>query len=489
MEAVATAAQGLMSSPIAVALAWVRDKPGVSAPIVGARTLGQLVAALASETLTLPDEIRCALDDVSAPPRNYPESPGLNRLAAREGLPVSEDEVFAAFCAAGLWAGLGRTLAAGAARLPASGRRHDVSLVNLARLPKVGQVRAGRLLSAFLAAAPEYELVEMLVPAGLDARLAARIMDTLGPPAPRLLREDPWRLLTLGGVTPVEADRLAAGRDSGRDAGTIRAAARARSCRTCWPTRRGTDTPSVDRTDAAQLLGGVGRGRPAGRQSMPRWRAHSVVADPDDTIALSALRRGGGGDRRGRSPGCRPVPNRSARPRRSRRSRVGQGDGPTSTRRNAERSSTRCAAGVSVLTGGPGTGKSRTVAALVALAEAAGQHGRARRTDRPGGQATGGTVRAPRRRPCTGCSAPQPRQRGDEVRFSAGFARDRDWPLDEDVVVVDETSHARRRAGRTRCSTPAPTAPICSSSVTRPSCPRSVRAGCSATSSTRAPCR
>ena len=33
----------------------------------------------------------------------------------------------------------------------------------------------------------------------------------------------------------------------------------------------------------------------------------------------------------------------------------------------------RCATGVSVLTGGPGTGKSRTVAALVALAETAGK--------------------------------------------------------------------------------------------------------------------
>jgi aryl-alcohol dehydrogenase-like predicted oxidoreductase len=73
VEAVATAAEGLATSPVAVALAWLRDRPGVTAPILGARTLGQLTAALASESLDLPREIRLALDDVSAPQLGYPE--------------------------------------------------------------------------------------------------------------------------------------------------------------------------------------------------------------------------------------------------------------------------------------------------------------------------------------------------------------------------------------------------------------------------------
>jgi aryl-alcohol dehydrogenase-like predicted oxidoreductase len=73
VEAVATAADGLATSPVAVSLAWVRDQPGVAAPILGARTLGQLTAALACDSLTLPNEIRDALDDVSAPPIGYPE--------------------------------------------------------------------------------------------------------------------------------------------------------------------------------------------------------------------------------------------------------------------------------------------------------------------------------------------------------------------------------------------------------------------------------
>ncbi|WP_035804826.1 aldo/keto reductase [Kitasatospora mediocidica] len=73
VDAVATAADGLASSPLAVALAWVRDRPGVTSTIVGARSAAQLRASLSVEALTLPDEIRGALDDISAPVRRYPD--------------------------------------------------------------------------------------------------------------------------------------------------------------------------------------------------------------------------------------------------------------------------------------------------------------------------------------------------------------------------------------------------------------------------------
>ena len=73
VDAVLTAADGLGVSPVAVALAWVRDRPGVVAPIVGARTAAQLQAALAAEQVELPPAIRSALDDVSAPETGYPE--------------------------------------------------------------------------------------------------------------------------------------------------------------------------------------------------------------------------------------------------------------------------------------------------------------------------------------------------------------------------------------------------------------------------------
>ena len=65
VDAVAIAARGMNVSPAEIALAWVRDRPGVVAPIVGARTTAQLRTALASEDLELPVELRKALDDVS----------------------------------------------------------------------------------------------------------------------------------------------------------------------------------------------------------------------------------------------------------------------------------------------------------------------------------------------------------------------------------------------------------------------------------------
>jgi aryl-alcohol dehydrogenase-like predicted oxidoreductase len=65
VEAVVRAAEGLGWTPLEVALVWVRDRPGVTAPIVGARTAAQLGGALGTEELALPTEIIDALDDVS----------------------------------------------------------------------------------------------------------------------------------------------------------------------------------------------------------------------------------------------------------------------------------------------------------------------------------------------------------------------------------------------------------------------------------------
>jgi aryl-alcohol dehydrogenase-like predicted oxidoreductase len=65
VEAVVRAADGLGWTPLEVALVWVRDRPGVTAPIVGARTTAHLRAALGNEDKELPPELRAALDDVS----------------------------------------------------------------------------------------------------------------------------------------------------------------------------------------------------------------------------------------------------------------------------------------------------------------------------------------------------------------------------------------------------------------------------------------
>lgn len=66
VEAVCVAAQGLGFSPLEVALSWVRDAPGVTAALIGARTGAQLRGILTVEQVTLPEQVRIALNEVSA---------------------------------------------------------------------------------------------------------------------------------------------------------------------------------------------------------------------------------------------------------------------------------------------------------------------------------------------------------------------------------------------------------------------------------------
>ena len=66
VDAITVAATGLGYSPLEVALSWVRDAPGVTSAIIGARNGAQLRGALQSEEIALPDVVRSALNDVSA---------------------------------------------------------------------------------------------------------------------------------------------------------------------------------------------------------------------------------------------------------------------------------------------------------------------------------------------------------------------------------------------------------------------------------------
>jgi aryl-alcohol dehydrogenase-like predicted oxidoreductase len=64
-QAVIVAAEALALSPLEVAIAWIRDRPGVSSSIVGARTGAQLRGILRSEEIELPSQVLQALDEVS----------------------------------------------------------------------------------------------------------------------------------------------------------------------------------------------------------------------------------------------------------------------------------------------------------------------------------------------------------------------------------------------------------------------------------------
>jgi aryl-alcohol dehydrogenase-like predicted oxidoreductase len=60
------------TTPARCALAWLRSRPGVASPIVGARTLAQLDDNLASLAVTLETAQLAALDAVSQPKLNFP---------------------------------------------------------------------------------------------------------------------------------------------------------------------------------------------------------------------------------------------------------------------------------------------------------------------------------------------------------------------------------------------------------------------------------
>lgn len=73
IDAVARIAQEIGVTPAQVALSWLVNRPGVAAPIFGARTLAQLHENLGATELTLSAEATKELEAVSAPqPSGYP---------------------------------------------------------------------------------------------------------------------------------------------------------------------------------------------------------------------------------------------------------------------------------------------------------------------------------------------------------------------------------------------------------------------------------
>uniref|UniRef100_UPI00404499F5 helix-hairpin-helix domain-containing protein n=1 Tax=Frankia sp. CiP1_Cm_nod1 TaxID=2897160 RepID=UPI00404499F5 len=136
--------------------------------------------------------------------------------AAAVGPGVDPAVVFTAFCAAGLWPGLGRTIAA---RLPDAGIRapSDVDAARLATVPGVPPARARRLVESFAAAGGAFAAAELLILADLPVRLVRRLVDELGPGVADALRADPWALLAAGEAELTQADRLARAMGAGRD--------------------------------------------------------------------------------------------------------------------------------------------------------------------------------------------------------------------------------------------------------------------------------
>ncbi len=143
-------------------------------------------------------------------------SAGVPADGPANGTAVDPAVLFTAFCAAGLWPGLGRTTAA---RLPDAGIRapSDVDATRLATVPGVPPARARRLVESFSAAGGAYAAAELLILADLPVRLVRRLVDELGPGVADALRADPWALLAAGEAELTQADRLARAMGARRD--------------------------------------------------------------------------------------------------------------------------------------------------------------------------------------------------------------------------------------------------------------------------------
>ncbi|WP_045878702.1 AAA family ATPase [Pseudofrankia sp. DC12] len=397
------------------------------------------------------------------------------------------DPLFAAFCAAGLWPGLGRT---SAERLPAAGI-HSPAEVDLARLSAVEGMtgpRARRLLDSFRASTGRYEVAGLLAAASLPVRLARGVSDELGTAAADELRADPWALLAGGEADLTHADRLARSMGLGRDdprrgPGVLvhlltQAASRAGD--TAGPVealltgaaREGVPDPG------AALESAVDDGRllPVGdRVGLERYAmAEQAVADGVERLLATAepMRPGEPRRRRARSAGVAALaPDDAAADddegHQTAELDFGLGDDPRDEFPDADESvddgpaalvdpppaagtdagvdaalagldevqlaAARLAleSGVSVLTGGPGTGKSRTVAAVVRLAQAAGAEV----------ALAAPTGRAAKRLEelCDAPASTLHRLLGAQGR-GGGFARGEHHRLDAELVVVDEAS-------------------------------------------------
>jgi diketogulonate reductase-like aldo/keto reductase len=72
IDAVAEVAAEIGVGSAEVALAWVRGRPAVTSTLIGARTLEQLRANLASLEITLTPKQLAALDEPSTPSLDFP---------------------------------------------------------------------------------------------------------------------------------------------------------------------------------------------------------------------------------------------------------------------------------------------------------------------------------------------------------------------------------------------------------------------------------
>ncbi len=350
-----------------------------------------------------------------------------------------DSTLFAQFCAAGLWPELSRTAAG---KLAAAGitSPDDVTPSALGKVDGISPKKAERLTKTFSDAQPRYRVAELLEGTGLPLRLAFAAVEDLGRDAATRLRRDPWRLLDCvhgNQVQPRDIDAFALrvltdrpGKDDPRRGRAFTVHVLSRAIRdghtvlhdaTVASALAGLDMPSPESAIAAALADGDVTDFPSLESDEPSMvlgltryaMAEESVADGIARLLATA------------EPLATPEGTTS----------VTGGLDPD------QRKAVQLVAehGVVVLHGGPGTGKSRTVAAVVELATAlrkplalAAPTGRAaKRLEELAGHEASTLHRL---------LGAQGGRGDDERRGATEFLRGESWPLDADIVVVDEAS-------------------------------------------------
>jgi exodeoxyribonuclease V alpha subunit len=342
---------------------------------------------------------------------------------------VDDTTAFEAFCAAGLWPGLSRPTASKLAAARINGP-DDVSADALGRVDGVTTQRATKLAKAFLDAQPRYEVALLLHAASLRVRPAAAAVETLGRAAAADLRRDPWRLLDVPtALTTREVDRFALA---------------------TLDERPDKSDPRRGRAFTAYLLGRSGRD---GHTVVPEDLVAAALAGldvPDPAAAVQAALDDGVVSEFPRFDD-EATPARDLGLTRYAMAEKAIAEGLARLAATAEPIATPegttvvtggldpaqreavqqvAANGVTVLHGGPGTGKSRTVAAVVELAAA-----RRRRI-----ALAAPTGRAAKRLEELAGHEASTLHRLLGAQRGGGFLRGESWPLDADIVVVDESS-------------------------------------------------
>ena len=346
---------------------------------------------------------------------------------------------FARFCAAGLWPELSKRTAG---HLEAAGVTgpDDVTPAALAKVEGVSTKKADRLAKTFADAQPRYRVAELLDPSGLPLRLAAAAVDVLGRDAAATLRRDPWRLLDCvsgNQAQPRDIDAFALrvlpdrpGKDDPRRgrAFTVHVLNRAtRDGHTVLPddtvmsALAGLDVPTPESAVAAALDDGdVTDFLSIDGETATRLLGLTRFAMAEESVAEGISRLLASAERLATPEGTTSVTGGL------------DADQRAAVQLLAEH-------GVVVLHGGPGTGKSRTVSAVVELASAlrkrvalAAPTGRAaKRLEELAGHEASTLHRL---------LGAQGGRTSEERRGATEFLRGESWPIDAEVVVVDEAS-------------------------------------------------